>query len=82
MILDRKGCERIHAAALETLRDVGVRVDDPGVVQRFEEAGATVTHDNVVHIPESLVVWALRLAPRKRRGRAIAGTSEGQLGSW
>jgi trimethylamine:corrinoid methyltransferase-like protein len=64
MILEQKGCERIHATALETLRDVGVRVDDPGVVQRDEEPGATVTHENVVHIPESRVVWACAWLPR------------------
>ena len=29
LILNREGCERIHGAALEVLRDVGVRVDDP-----------------------------------------------------
>ena len=67
MILDRNGCERIHAAALETLRDVGVRVDDPAVVRMLQEAGATVTQANVVRIPETLVDWALRQAPRTLR---------------
>ena len=67
MILDQKGCEQIHAAALETLRDVGVRVDDPAVVRMLQEAGASVTHENVVHLPEKLVEWALRQAPRTLR---------------
>ena len=64
MILDRQACERIHQAALEVLRDVGVRVDDPDVVRLLLEAGATVTHENVVHIPEKLVEWGIRQAPR------------------
>ena len=67
MILDRAGCERVHAAALEVLRDVGVRVDDPGIVRLLQEAGAMVSDGNVVHIPESLVQWALGQAPRTLR---------------
>ena len=64
MVLDRQACERIHEAALEVLRDVGVRVDDPDVVRLLKEAGATVTQENVVRIPEHLVEWAIRQAPR------------------
>jgi len=67
LILDRESCERIHAAALEVLRDVGVRVDDPGIVRLMQEAGATVSDGNVVHIPESLVKWALQQTPRTLR---------------
>ncbi|MBZ5544605.1 MAG: trimethylamine methyltransferase family protein, partial [Acidobacteriia bacterium] len=63
MVLDRQACERIHEAALEVLRDVGVRVDDPDVVRLLEEAGATVTQENVVRIPEHLVERAIRQAP-------------------
>lgn len=64
LILDRQGCERIHAAALEVLRDVGVRVDDPEIVCLLQEAGATVTGENTVHIPRRLVEWALESAPK------------------
>jgi trimethylamine--corrinoid protein Co-methyltransferase len=67
LILDTQDCERIHAAALEVLRDVGVRVDDPDIVRLMQEAGATVTDGCVVHIPESLVKWALDRAPRTLR---------------
>lgn len=67
MILSPKNCERIHAAALETLRDVGVRIDDPAVVRMLRDAGASVTHENIVYIPEKLVEWALRQAPRTLR---------------
>jgi trimethylamine--corrinoid protein Co-methyltransferase len=64
VVLDRQACERIHEAALEVLRDVGVRVDDPGIVRLLREAGATATAENVLRIPEKLVQWALRQAPR------------------
>lgn len=73
MILDRNDCERIHAAALEVLRDVGVRVDDPDIVRLLQEAGATVTNENVVHIPERLVEWALEQAPKTVRIADRAG---------
>jgi trimethylamine--corrinoid protein Co-methyltransferase len=67
LILDTQDCERIHAAALEVLRDVGVRVDEPDIVRLMQEAGATVTDGCVVHIPERLVKWALQQAPRTLR---------------
>jgi trimethylamine--corrinoid protein Co-methyltransferase len=67
MILESKDCERIHEAALQVLRDVGVRVDDPDIVRLMQEAGGTVTNENVVHIPEHLVQWALKQSPRTLR---------------
>lgn len=73
LILDREGCERIHAGALEVLRDVGVQVDDPEIVSLLQEAGATVTGENVVHIPESLVEWAIEKAPKTLRIADRAG---------
>jgi trimethylamine--corrinoid protein Co-methyltransferase len=73
LILDRNGCERIHSGALEVLRDVGVRVDDPDVVALLQEAGATVTDENVVHIPDTLVEWAVGKAPKSVRMADRAG---------
>ena len=67
MLLDKAQCERIHAAALEVLRDVGVRVDDPEVARLMQDAGAAVADGNVVRIPEELVRWALARAPRTLR---------------
>ncbi len=73
LILDREGCERIHAGALEVLRDVGVRVDDPEIVSLLQEAGASVTGENVVRIPESLVEWTIEKAPKTVRMADRAG---------
>ncbi len=64
MILEQQECERIHEAALHTLACVGVRVDDPGVLSRLGDAGATVTGPQTARIPRRLVEWALRQAPR------------------
>ena len=66
-LLTRNECARIHEAALEVLRDVGVRVDDPGIVKLLQEAGATVTDEKVVHIPAQLVEWALKQCPGEAR---------------
>ena len=68
--MDRYACERIHGAAREMLRDLGVRVDDPELVGLLTNAGASVSDTNVVHIPDELVDWALRQAPKTVR---IAG---------
>jgi trimethylamine--corrinoid protein Co-methyltransferase len=64
MILEKADCERIHRAALEVLRDVGVRVDDPDILQLLAEAGATPAGENVVRIPERMVKQALAQCPR------------------
>ncbi len=73
LVLDRPGCERIHEAALEVLRDVGVRVDDPDIVKLLQDAGAAVTGDNIVHIPQTLVEWAIAQAPKTIRIADRAG---------
>ena len=73
MILEKSDCEQIHAAALQVLERVGVRVDDPEVVSRLQEAGAKVTDGNVAHIPSSIVEWALKQAPKQLRIADRAG---------
>jgi len=66
-LLSNKDCRRIHEGALEVLRRTGVRVDDPEILRLVQGSGATVTDGNVVHIPQQLVEWALREAPRTLR---------------
>ena len=72
MILERNDCERIHAAALEVLQDVGTRVDDPEMVRLLAEAGATAA-GNVMRIPKRLVEWAIKQSPRTLRIADRAG---------
>lgn len=67
MLLEREDCLRIHEAALEVLRTTGVRVDDPQIVRLMQDAGASVTGGNVVHIPRELAEWAVRETPRTLR---------------
>jgi trimethylamine--corrinoid protein Co-methyltransferase len=67
MILDQSGCEQIHQAALEILRDVGTRVDDASVVELLQQAGGAAVQENVVRIPANLIEWALKQAPRMVR---------------
>ena len=47
--------------------DLGVRVDDPEIIKMLQEAGATVDAEKRVHIPVSLVEWAVQQAPRQIR---------------
>lgn len=73
-LLASEECARIREAGLEVLRDVGVRVDDEGIVILREEAGAAVTDENTVRIPAELVERALDQCRRvaryaDRRGR-------------
>lgn len=66
-LLTSDDCGRIHAAALEVLWDVGVRVDDKGIIQMLQEAGGVVENDSVVRIPPELVEWALERCPNVAR---------------
>ena len=82
MWLDRQDCEQIHQNARQVLQDVGVRVDDSDVIRMLQEAGATVTDGNRVHIGGSLIDWAIRQCPRvlrvaDRRGRRTDLSPEG-----
>ena len=67
MWLDRQDCEQIHLNARHVLQEVGVRVDDAGVVRALQEAGATLTDGNRVHIHGDLIDWAIRQCPRTLR---------------
>jgi trimethylamine--corrinoid protein Co-methyltransferase len=67
VLLDRQSCERIHQAAVGLLGELGVRVDDPGVVRLLCDAGARVRCENVVQLPSDLVEWALAGAPHTIR---------------
>jgi trimethylamine---corrinoid protein Co-methyltransferase len=72
MLLSKEDCARIHDAALDVLRDTGVRVDDPEIVSLLLSAGCTLSGTNVVRIPARLVEWAVAKSPRTVR---IAGRS-------
>ena len=61
--LTRAQCEAIHAASLEILRTVGVRLEEPTATKLLSEAGARVSDDNCVHISADQIDWALSRAP-------------------
>jgi len=63
MWLERHDCEQIHQNSRKILKDVGVRVDDSDVVHMLQDAGATVTDGNRVHIDGSMIDWAIRQCP-------------------
>ena len=63
-VLSQQEIERIHAASIEILADVGIRVDYGKARDLFRQAGAQVDEDMcAVHIPAELVEWALEQSP-------------------
>jgi trimethylamine--corrinoid protein Co-methyltransferase len=63
-VLSRQEIERIHAASIEILADIGIKVDYGKARDLFRQAGAQVDEDmRAVHIPARLVEWALEQAP-------------------
>jgi len=57
--------EKIHAASLEILERIGVRLDLQEAVDILKKAGAKVTEDGLVHVPPKLVETALMIAPKE-----------------
>ena len=56
--------EKIHAASLEILERIGVRLDLPEAIDLLKKAGAQVSEGNLAHVPHGLVERALSTAPR------------------
>ncbi|HEU4356447.1 MAG TPA: trimethylamine methyltransferase family protein, partial [Actinomycetota bacterium] len=63
-VLPTDELERIRAAALRVLEDLGVRIVSGSVIRRLKLAGARVGADRV-RLPRPLVDEALRQAPRE-----------------
>jgi len=61
--LTKADCDAVHAASLEILETVGVRLESPEAVQTLARAGVRVTNEDCVHISASQVEWALAKAP-------------------
>jgi trimethylamine--corrinoid protein Co-methyltransferase len=62
--LGPEACQRLHRASLAILERTGVRIHDAGAVERLRGAGARVSDDGRVHVPATLVEWALGVANR------------------
>ena len=67
MWLSRQDCERIHECALNSLSEVGVRVDDPEILRLVADAGGEPTGGGRIQIPSSLVAWAIERCPKSIR---------------
>ncbi len=57
-------CERLHEAAVTILQRTGVRLELPRAVELLRGADCAVDGDGIVHIPATLVDWALERVPR------------------
>ena len=65
-VLSQAEVERIHAASMEILAEVGIKVDYKKARDIFREAGAEVDEETLaVKFPEKLVRWAVDQAPKQ-----------------
>ncbi|HII41267.1 MAG TPA: hypothetical protein HA326_08655 [Thermoplasmata archaeon] len=66
--LERGEEDLIHEQSLKSLRDIGVLIHSPRVLQMLQEAGAEVDlNSEIAKIPESMVKDALKKAPKRIR---------------
>lgn len=65
-VLSQAEVERIHAASMEILADVGIKVNYKKARDLFREAGADINEETLaVRLPEKLVRWAVDRAPKQ-----------------
>ena len=65
-VLSQGEIERIHAASMEILVEVGIKVNYKKARDIFREAGAKVDEETLaVRLPEKLVRWAVDQAPKQ-----------------
>ena len=63
--LDKREEDFVHEQSLKCLREIGVLVRSPKVLKTLQSAGASIdTRTGIAKIPESMVVEALKKAPR------------------
>jgi trimethylamine--corrinoid protein Co-methyltransferase len=64
-VFNREEVERIHAASMEILAEVGIKVNYKTARELFREAGAEVNEESLaVKIPEKLIRWAIEQTPK------------------
>jgi trimethylamine--corrinoid protein Co-methyltransferase len=81
-VLSSAEVEQIHAASMEILAEVGIKVNYSTAREIFRKAGAAVDEaSQAVRIPESLVRWAVEQAPRQFGLYGIDGSFHVDLGS-
>ncbi len=80
-VLSKEEVERIHAASMEVLETVGIKVDYAVARDLFRQAGAQVDDEaQSVRIPEKLVRWAIDQAPKQFKLYGSDGALEMQIG--
>jgi trimethylamine---corrinoid protein Co-methyltransferase len=80
-VLSKEEVERIHAASMEVLQTVGIKVDYAVARDLFRKAGAQVDDEaQSVRIPETLVRWAVGQAPKQFKLYGSDGKLEMQIG--
>ena len=81
-VLSPAEIQQIHAASMEVLATVGVKVDYGVARQIFARAGASVDETNQsVRIPEALVMQAIEKAPKSFRLNGADGKFSVEVGS-
>ncbi|MEW5867804.1 MAG: trimethylamine methyltransferase family protein [Chloroflexota bacterium] len=80
-VLSQAEVERIHAASMQILAEVGVKVEYKKALDIFRQAGAQVDEQaHCVRLPESLVRWAVEQAPSQFNLYGIDGSFHMEVG--
>jgi trimethylamine--corrinoid protein Co-methyltransferase len=65
-VLDKDEAQRIHEAALSVLATIGLKVNSEAALNLLRESKCAIdARTRIVKIPESLVNWAIKCAPKE-----------------
>jgi trimethylamine--corrinoid protein Co-methyltransferase len=65
-VLDKDEAQRIHEAALSVLATIGLKVNSEAALNLLRESKCAIdARTRIVKIPESLVNWASKCAPKE-----------------
>jgi trimethylamine--corrinoid protein Co-methyltransferase len=81
-VLSAEEVSQIHAASMDILQSIGVKVDYPPAQRLFQAAGATCDEKTqAVRIPASLVQWAVEQAPKRFQLYGLDGSFHMEIGN-
>ena len=76
-VLNKKELDTIYGTALDILAKIGVSIEDGELVKLLKDNGCSVSEDNIVYFPESLIERCLKSTPNRKRTTRLCGRDPG-----
>lgn len=64
-VLNQEKINQIHEKSMYLMNKVGMKISGDRTLKLLQDNGAVISADGLVHIPEKLVDWAIKSAPKE-----------------